>query len=76
MRWRRRKTKAEGTSPAVDCTEELAQIRQELEELETAKSEARERASEISRITRTLRTLGERNHFAPMVWDALKGEFK
>ena len=76
MRWRRRTTRADGAAPADVGTGELEQVQQALEELETAKRAARERASEISRIARTLRTLGERNHFAPMVWDALKGEFK
>ncbi|MER7488705.1 hypothetical protein ABTY20_22930 [Streptomyces sp. NPDC126497] len=37
---------------------------------------ARERTAAISEISRTLRRLGERNHFAPLIKDALGGKFR
>lgn len=73
MRWfRRRKRGPEAAPPADD----VRAAQEALWCLERDIEAARERTSEIRRISRTLRSLGERNHFAPLIRDALGGEFE
>jgi hypothetical protein len=69
---RRRKSDPVRTQPDEDvqaAQEALQCLREEI-------VQARSRTSEIREISRTLRTLGERNHFAPLVRDALGGKFR
>lgn len=73
MRWRRRPTsKAEDTRAAED----VRAAEEALRCLERDLAEARARTAVISEISRTLRRLGERNHFAPLIKDALGGKFQ
>lgn len=73
MRWRRRPT-----SRPVDpqAAEDVQEAEEALRCLERDLEEARARTAVISEISRTLRRLGERNHFAPLIKDALGGKFR
>lgn len=72
MRWRKhRKTSSEDEQVARD----MQAVHDALEALDQDIVRARRRTSEIMEISRTLRSLGEQNHFAPMVLDALGGRF-
>ncbi|MBR7839816.1 hypothetical protein KDL01_41640 [Actinospica durhamensis] len=73
LRWLKRRTSKRADVPA---DEDVQAAQEELRNLEQAMAAAHERTSEIREISRTLRSLGERNHFAPLIRDALKGEFR
>ena len=73
MRWRRcRKRTAEDEQADRD----VQAAREALDTLAEDIERARRRTSEILEISRTLRSLGERNHFAPLIRDALGGRFQ
>lgn len=70
MRWilrRTGKTDTSGSAEALRCAE--ARLRDVEGDLERAHA----RTSEIAEISRTLRRLGEHNHFARAVLEALGG---
>lgn len=60
----------------TDEDADVQAARDALEALPADIAEARRRTSEIQEISRTLRSLGERNHFAPLIRDALGGRFR
>lgn len=73
MRWRKcRKKSAEDEQADRD----VQAAREALDALAEDIVRARRRTSEILEISRTLRSLGERNHFAPLIRDALGGRFR
>lgn len=73
MRWiRRQKVEADREQVAEDARV----VQDALQSLERDLARARARTAVISEISRTLRRLGERNHFAPMIKDALGGKFR
>jgi hypothetical protein len=73
VRWRRHKaSRAEDERAAED----VRAAEEALHDLEGDLARARERTAVISEISRTLRRLGERNHFAPLIKDALGGKFQ
>lgn len=73
MLWRkhRRSEPDDGQGP-----EEVQAAQDALRELERDLVAARARTAVISEISRTLRRLGEQNHFAPLIKDALGGKFR
>lgn len=73
MRWRRRPT---SRPEDVQAAEDVQEAEEALRCLERELAEARARTAVISEISRTLRRLGERNHFAPLIKDALGGKFR
>lgn len=73
MRWTRRQ---EGETDREQAAEEVRVVQDALQSLEHDLARARARTAVISEISRTLRRLGERNHFAPMIKDALGGKFR
>lgn len=73
MRWTRRR---EGEADREQVAEDVRAVRDALESLERDLARARARTAVISEISRTLRRLGERNHFTPMIKDALGGKFR
>lgn len=75
MRWFKHRTR-EPDPGDVQAAEDVQAAKEALRCLEQDMEAARERTSEIREISRTLRRLGERNHFAPLVRDALGGKFQ
>jgi hypothetical protein len=73
MRWTRRR---EGEKDREQAAEDVRVVQDALQSLERDLARARARTAVISEISRTLRRLGERNHFAPMIKDALGGKFR
>lgn len=76
LHWLRRRTRAEIDADDGETARDVRAAREALACLEQDIAQARERTSEIREISRTLRTLGERNHFAPLIRDALGGRFE
>jgi hypothetical protein len=74
--WRKHRRSEEAVRETARESEELRTAEEALEDTEQALQEVCERTSEIREIARTLRRLGERNHFAPMVRDALGGKIQ
>lgn len=76
LRWPRRRTKAD--TPAAEDPEarDTRAAKEALAALEQDIEAAHARMSEIRKISRTLRTRGEKNHFAPLIRDALGGRFE
>jgi hypothetical protein len=56
--------------------DDVRAVQDALQELQRDLASARARTAVISEISRTLRRLGERNHFAPLIKDALGGKFR
>jgi hypothetical protein len=72
MLWRKvRKGKARH-----GLADDVRAVQDALQSLERDIEQAHARTAVISEISRTLRRLGERNHFAPMIKDALGGKFR
>ena len=71
--WRRRPRSEHADPQAV---EDVQAAEEALRTLERDLVAARARTAVISEISRTLRRLGERNHFAPLIKDALGGKFR
>lgn len=71
--WLRRRTSEPDREQAA---EEVQAVQDALQSLEQDIAQARARTAVISEISRTLRRLGERNHFAPLIKDALGGKFR
>lgn len=71
MIWRRRRKTESGRA---ERDAELRSVRAQLRDAEHELETAQRRTSEIAEIYRTLRALGERNHFAPLVIEALGGK--
>lgn len=73
MLWRRDRKGRPGRDTADD---DVRAVQDALQSLERDIEQAHARTAVISEISRTLRRLGERNHFAPMIKDALGGKFR
>ncbi|WP_158708360.1 DUF7620 family protein [Streptomyces sp. NRRL S-455] len=73
MPWRKRPKSEPDPGRSSD---EVQAVREALQSLEQDIARAQARTAVISEISRTLRRLGERNHFAPMIKDALGGKFR
>jgi soluble lytic murein transglycosylase-like protein len=71
--WLSRRRSEAGREQAA---EEVQTVQEALQSLEQDIARAHARTAVISEISRTLRRLGERNHFAPMIKDALGGKFR
>lgn len=57
-------------------SDDVKAVQDALQSLERDIERAHARTAVISEISRTLRRLGERNHFAPLIKDALGGKFR
>ncbi|WP_086559967.1 DUF7620 family protein [Streptomyces africanus] len=73
MPWIRRR---KGETAHEQAADEVQAVQEALQSLERDLAQARARTAVISEISRTLRRLGERNHFAPLIKDALGGKFR
>lgn len=73
MHWPRRRKSEQDSERAAEETQAVSEA---LDDLHRDIARARERMAAISEISRTLRRLGERNHFAPLIKDALGGKFQ
>jgi hypothetical protein len=73
MLWRRDR---KGKPDREQADDEERAVLDALNCLEHDIERARARTAVISEISRTLRRLGERNHFTPMIKDALGGKFR
>jgi hypothetical protein len=73
MPWLRRRRAEPDRSQAAD---DVRAVQEALQSLEHDIAQAHARTAVISEISRTLRRLGERNHFAPLIKDALGGKFR
>ncbi|MFD8226855.1 hypothetical protein ACFV16_22085 [Streptomyces massasporeus] len=73
MRWIKR---LRGEPDQEATARDVQAVQDALQSLERDIEQAHARTAVISEISRTLRRLGERNHFAPMIKDALGGKFR